>query len=127
MTSTMNGAESQTAVRADTAAPHVREHSVREQSVREQAAREQSGRDQGAREQSASEQSGPVRAHAQAAMKPPGQSAPRFLEGKLQIPQSHFPVLRRRRITGLLDQAARNRVTLISGPAGAGKTVACST
>ncbi len=127
MTSTMNGAESQTAVRADTAAPHVREHSVREQSVREQAAREQSGRDQGAREQSAREQSGPVRAHAQAAMKPPGQSPPRFLEGKLQVPQSHFPVLRRRRITGLLDQAARNRVTLISGPAGAGKTVACST
>ncbi len=127
MTSTMNGAESQTAVRADTAAPHVREHSVREQSVREQAAREQSGRDQGAREQGAGEQSGPVRAHAQAAMKPPGQSPPRFLEGKLQVPQSHFPVLRRRRITGLLDQAARNRVTLISGPAGAGKTVACST
>jgi LuxR family maltose regulon positive regulatory protein len=127
MTSTMNGAESQTAVRADTAAPHVREHSVREQSVREQAAREQGGRDQGAREQSAGEQSGPVRAHAQAAMKPPGQSPPRFLEGKLQVPQSHFPVLRRRRITGLLDQAARNRVTLISGPAGAGKTVACST
>ncbi len=52
---------------------------------------------------------------------------PRFLEGKLQIPQPHFPVLRRRRITGLLDQAARNRVTLISGPAGAGKTVACAT
>ena len=127
MTSTMNGAESQTAVRADTAAPHVREHSVREQSVREQAAREQSGRDQGAGEQGAGEQSGSVRAHAPAAMKPPGQSPPRFLEGKLQVPQSHFPVLRRRRITGLLDQAARNRVTLISGPAGAGKTVACST
>jgi LuxR family maltose regulon positive regulatory protein len=36
-------------------------------------------------------------------------------------------VLRRRRITGLLDQATRNRVTLISGPAGAGKTVACAT
>ncbi|HEY7920721.1 MAG TPA: LuxR C-terminal-related transcriptional regulator [Streptosporangiaceae bacterium] len=100
---------------------------MREQSVREQAAREQSGRDQGAGEQGAGEQSGPVRAHAQAAMKPPGQSPPRFLEGKLQVPQSHFPVLRRRRITGLLDQAARNRVTLISGPAGAGKTVACST
>ena len=40
MTSTMNGAESQTAVRADTAAPHVREHNVREQSVRGQAVRE---------------------------------------------------------------------------------------
>src|ERR1700744_5841471 len=55
-----------------------------------------------------------------------GAQSPRFLEGKLQVPQSHFPVLRRRRITGLLDQAARNRVTMISGPAGAGKTVACS-
>jgi LuxR family transcriptional regulator, maltose regulon positive regulatory protein len=52
---------------------------------------------------------------------------PRFLEGKLQIPQPHFPVLRRRRITSLIDQAARNRVTLISGPAGAGKTVATAT
>ena len=41
MTSTMNGAESQTAVRADTAAPHVREHNVREQSVRGSGCREQ--------------------------------------------------------------------------------------
>src|SRR4030081_2249454 len=52
---------------------------------------------------------------------------PRFLEGKLQIPEPHFPVLRRRRITSLIDQAIRNRVTLICGPAGAGKTVACAT
>ncbi len=36
-------------------------------------------------------------------------------------------MLRRRRISGLLDQAIRNRVTLVSGPAGAGKTVACAT
>ncbi len=57
----------------------------------------------------------------------PGEQRPRFLEGKLQVPEPHFPVLRRRRITGLLDQATRNRVTLISGPAGAGKTVACAT
>jgi LuxR family maltose regulon positive regulatory protein len=137
MTSTMNGAESQRTVRANTAAPHVREHNVREQSVQDQAVREQSVRgqsvqDQAVREQSVRgqsirEQSGPVRDHAQVVLKPPGQSRPRFLEGKLQIPQPHFPVLRRRRITGLLDQAARNRVTLISGPAGAGKTVACST
>jgi LuxR family maltose regulon positive regulatory protein len=56
-----------------------------------------------------------------------GAGPPRFLEGKLQIPQPHFPVLRRRRITNLIDQATRNRVTLISGPAGAGKTVACAT
>ena len=126
MTSTMNGAESHTAVRADTSAPHVREHSVREQSVRDQAVREPSVREPSVREPSVREQNGPVRDHDQVAMKPPGQSPPRFLEGKLQVPQAHFPVLRRRRITGLLDQAARNRVTLISGPAGAGKTVACA-
>jgi LuxR family maltose regulon positive regulatory protein len=128
MTSTMNGAESQRVVRADTAASHVREHNVREQIVREQAVRGQDVREQRIREQRIREQGGPpVRDHAQLVVKPPGQSRPRFLEGKLQIPQPHFPVLRRRRITGLLDQAARNRVTLISGPAGAGKTVACST
>src|ERR1700722_105228 len=127
MTSTMNGAESQRAVRAAAPAPHVREHNVREQSVRDQAVREQSVREPGVREPGAWEQSGPGRAQARVVARPPGQSPPRFLEGKLQVPQSHFPVLRRRRITGLLDQAARNRVTLISGPAGAGKTVACST
>ena len=97
MTSTMNGAEPAHAVRADAAPPRVRERS------------------------------GPARAHASVATAPPGQQQPRFLEDKLQVPQPHFPVLRRRRITGLLDQAARNRVTLISGPAGAGKTVACAT
>ncbi|MDX6334070.1 MAG: LuxR family transcriptional regulator, maltose regulon positive regulatory protein [Streptosporangiaceae bacterium] len=102
MTSTMNGAPSHApvqigTVRTDAAPPRVRE------------------------------QDGPVRAHASAETRPPGQQRPRFLEDKLQIPQPHFPVLRRRRITGLLDQAARNRVTLISGPAGAGKTVACAT
>ena len=73
------------------------------------------------------ERSGPARAHGSAAPAPPGQQQPRFLGDKLQIPQPHFPVLRRRRITGLIDQAARNRVTLVSGPAGAGKTVACAT
>ena len=52
---------------------------------------------------------------------------PRFLEDKLQIPQSHFPVLRRRRLTSLMEQASRHRVTLVCGPAGAGKTVACAT
>ena len=97
MTSTMNGAEPAHALRADAAPSRVRERS------------------------------GPARGHASAAPAPPGQQQPRFLEDKLQVPQPHFPVLRRRRITGLLDQAARNRVTLISGPAGAGKTVACAT
>ena len=75
----------------------------------------------------ARERGGPVRAHASAETLQPGQQRPRFLEGKLQIPEPHFPVLRRRRISGLLDQATRNRVTLVSGPAGAGKTMACAT
>src|SRR6266487_1296086 len=51
---------------------------------------------------------------------------PRFLEGKLQIPRLSLTVLRRRRVTELLDAAAAHRVTLVSGPAGAGKTVACA-
>ena len=69
----------------------------------------------------------PVPARADGGTLQPGQQRPRFLEGKLRIPEPHFPVLRRRRISGLLDQAIRNRVTLVSGPAGAGKTVACAT
>jgi len=73
------------------------------------------------------ERSGPARAHASVLTLQPADQHPRFLEGKLQVPEPHFPVLRRRRITGLLDQATRNRVTLVSGPAGAGKTVACAT
>jgi len=97
MTSTMNGAEPSHAVGTAAEPPRVRERS------------------------------GSARARASVATAPPGQQQPRFLEDKLQVPQPHFPVLRRRRITGLLDQAARNRVTLISGPAGAGKTVACAT
>ena len=135
MTSTMNGAEL-TAVRTAATAPGVREPSIGEPAVKEQGVREQGVKEQGVKEQGLQEhglkehglreQGGAGRARAQVATKPPGQQ-PRFLEGKFQIPQSHFPVLRRRRITALLDQAARNRVTLISGPAGAGKTVACAT
>jgi LuxR family maltose regulon positive regulatory protein len=53
--------------------------------------------------------------------------SPRFLEAKLRIPEPHFPVLRRRRLSTLIDQATRNRVTLVCGGAGAGKTVACAT
>lgn len=49
-----------------------------------------------------------------------------LLEDKLCIPQPSFPVLRRRRVVGMLDEAARHRVTLVCGPAGAGKTVACA-
>jgi LuxR family transcriptional regulator, maltose regulon positive regulatory protein len=51
---------------------------------------------------------------------------PRFLEGKLQIPQLTLAVLRRRRVIELIERAAGHRVALVSGPAGAGKTVACA-
>ena len=65
--------------------------------------------------------------HAQVAMRPPASST-RFLEGKLQVRQVAFPgSLRPRRVTGLLDEAAGNRVTLNFGPAGPGKTVAAGT
>ncbi len=49
-----------------------------------------------------------------------------LLEDKLRPPQLSFPVLARPRLTTLIEQAARHRVTVISGPAGAGKTVACA-
>ncbi|HEY7146598.1 MAG TPA: LuxR C-terminal-related transcriptional regulator [Streptosporangiaceae bacterium] len=53
-------------------------------------------------------------------------AAPRLLEDKLQIPQPSLPLLRRRRLTDQIEQAAGHRVTLVSGPAGAGKTIACA-
>ena len=51
---------------------------------------------------------------------------PHLLQDKLWLPQPNFPVLARPRVTGLIEHAARHRVTVISGPAGAGKTVACA-
>ena len=51
---------------------------------------------------------------------------PPLLDDKLRVPRPTFPVLRRRRVVELVDAAVSHRVTLVSGPAGAGKTVACA-
>jgi LuxR family transcriptional regulator, maltose regulon positive regulatory protein len=50
----------------------------------------------------------------------------RLLEGKLAIPQPVFRILRRARLTSLLDLTTQHRVTLVSAPAGSGKTTACA-
>jgi len=47
-----------------------------------------------------------------------------LLADKLRIPQPGVSVLPRRRIGGLLDAAVSRPVTLVTGPPGAGKTVA---
>jgi len=52
---------------------------------------------------------------------------PELLEDKLRIPRLSLATLRRRRLIDLIEQAASHRVTVVSGPAGAGKTVACGT
>ncbi len=49
-----------------------------------------------------------------------------MLDDKVRIPRTGVSVLRRSRVTQLIDQAVRHRVTLLTGPAGAGKTVACA-
>src|SRR5258707_9483261 len=46
---------------------------------------------------------------------------------KVRPPRSSVPLLERPRITGLIGRAtAQHRVTLVCGPSGAGKTVACA-
>src|SRR5258708_39786601 len=50
---------------------------------------------------------------------------PELLGDKLRIPRLSLATLRRRRLIDLIEQAARHRVTVVSGPAGAGETVAC--
>jgi LuxR family maltose regulon positive regulatory protein len=55
-----------------------------------------------------------------------GSGLPHLLEDKLWLPQPNFPVLSRPRVTRLIERAAQHRVAVISGPAGAGKTVACA-
>ncbi len=56
----------------------------------------------------------------------PGQQGP-AVSDKLRIPQPSVPVLQRSRVTELIRQAtAAHRVVLVTGPGGAGKTVACA-
>src|SRR3984885_9168635 len=45
---------------------------------------------------------------------------------KLQVPALSSGVLNRPRVTGLIDRAAAHPVTVITAPAGAGKTLACA-
>ncbi len=52
-------------------------------------------------------------------------NGPELLGDKLRIPRLSLATLRRRRLIDLIEQAASHRVTVVSGPAGAGKTVAC--
>jgi LuxR family maltose regulon positive regulatory protein len=55
-----------------------------------------------------------------------GLGLPPLLEDKLRVPRPTLEILRRRRVTDLIDAAVAHRVTVVSGPAGAGKTVACA-
>jgi LuxR family transcriptional regulator, maltose regulon positive regulatory protein len=55
-----------------------------------------------------------------------GLGRPPLLDDKLRVPRLTLAVLRRRRVTGLIEAAVARRVTVVSGPAGAGKTVACA-
>jgi LuxR family transcriptional regulator, maltose regulon positive regulatory protein len=64
--------------------------------------------------------SGPVAARAIAAA-----DGPELLADKLRIPRLSVAILRRGRVIDLIERAVAHRVTVVSGPAGAGKTVAC--
>jgi LuxR family transcriptional regulator, maltose regulon positive regulatory protein len=58
-------------------------------------------------------------------VRPAAADGPELLGDKLRAPQPGVAVLRRGRLIDLIEQAAAHRVTVVSGPAGAGKTVAC--
>ena len=56
----------------------------------------------------------------------PGPGRAPLLDDKLRAPRLALQTLRRRRVTDLFESAVTHRVTVVSGPAGAGKTVACA-
>ena len=66
--------------------------------------------------------SGPVAARR---ARPAAAGRPELLEDKLRVPRLSVAILRRGRLIDLIEKAAGHRVTVVSGPAGAGKTVAC--
>ena len=80
-----------------------------------------------AQQRSAQQRLTEQRAHQQRLRQAAGLGRPPLLEDKLRVPRLTLEVLRRRRVTepdrGRRD---RHRVTVVSGPAGAGKTVACA-
>jgi LuxR family transcriptional regulator, maltose regulon positive regulatory protein len=51
----------------------------------------------------------------------------RVLDDKLEVPALGLALSHRARVDKLMDRATAHRVTLVTGPAGAGKTVACAT
>jgi LuxR family transcriptional regulator, maltose regulon positive regulatory protein len=57
---------------------------------------------------------------------PASRGRPGLLADKLEMPALGLAVVARPRLAGLVDQATVHRVTLVTGPAGAGKTVACA-
>ena len=57
---------------------------------------------------------------------PPGPRGPRFPFSKFCAPRLAPGLLRRSRLLGHLDQGEQARLTLVVGPAGAGKTMVIS-
>ena len=51
---------------------------------------------------------------------------PGLLADKLEVPVLGLAVVARPRLAQLMDEATAHRVTLVTGPAGSGKTVACA-
>src|SRR3984957_16107628 len=56
----------------------------------------------------------------------PGPGRAPLLDDKLRAPRLALQTLRRRRVTDLFESAVAHPGTVVSGPAGAGETVACA-